>query len=114
MKMTENDIIAAYVKSRYPNLIKTIDYNTYAACKRVSSMFSTIKETFKVEPREDVDVNDLIRTVNNNIEREQKYGRYEEESSDGSSEAPRDIRAEEAVCGELITDNEFYSPLQED
>lgn len=114
MKMTENDIIAAYVKSRYPNLIKTTDYNMYAAAKRIDEAFEAIKGIFKVELREDVDVVDLIRRVNNNIEREQEYGRYEEGSSDGSAEAPDGIRAEETVCGELITDHELCSPLQED
>lgn len=114
MKMTENDIIAAYVKSRYPNLIKTLDYNTYAAAKRIDEAFEAIKGIFKVEPREDVDVNDLIRSVNNNIEREQKYGRYEEGSSDGSAEAPDGIRGEESICGEPVSDTEQGSDLQED
>ena len=114
MKMTENDIIAAYVKSRYPNLIKTVDYNTYAAAKRIEDAFEAIKGMFKMELRGDVDAIDLVRRVNNNIEREQKYGRYEEGAPDRSTEAPGDIRAEEAVCGELITDHELCSPLQED
>lgn len=114
MKMTENDIIAAYVKSRYPNLIKTVDYNTYAAAKRVDAAFKAIKDIFKMEPREDVDVVDLIRRVNNNIEREQKYGRYEEGSSDGSAEAPDGIRGEESICGEPVSDTEQGSDLQED
>lgn len=105
MKMTENDIIAAYIKSRYPNLIKTVDYNTYAACKRVGSIFERINDLFKMEYAP----GGLIIT-----EREQKYGRYEEGSSDGSAEAPDGIRAEETVCEELITDHELCSPLQED
>ena len=114
MKMTENDIIAAYVRSRYPNLIKTIDYNTYAAAKRIEDAFEAIKGIFKMEPREDVDVVDLMRRVNNNIEREQKYGRYEEGSSDGSTEAPDGIRGEESICGEPVSDTEHGSDLQED
>lgn len=114
MKMTENDIIAAYVKSRYPNLIKTVDYNTYAAAKRISGAFEAIKCIFKVEPREDVDVVDLIRSVNNNIERELEYGRYEEGSSDGSAEAPDGIRGEESICGEPVSDSEHGNNLQED
>lgn len=114
MKMTENDIIAAYVRSRYPNLIKTVDYKTYAADKRINAAFEAIKGIFKMEPREDVDVVDLIRRVNNNIEREQKYGRYEEGSSDGSAEAPDGIRGEESICGEPVSDTEQGSDLQED
>jgi hypothetical protein len=114
MKMTENDIIAAYVRSRYPNLIKTVDYNTYAAAKRINAAFEAIKVMFKIEPREDVDVVDLIRRVNNNIEREQKYGRDEEGAPDRSTETPGDIRAEEAVCGEPVSDTEQGSDLQED
>ena len=114
MKMTENDIIAAYVKSRYPNLIKTTDYNMYAAAKRIDEAFEAIKGIFKMELREDVDVVDLIRRVNNNIEREQKYGRDEEGSSDGSAEAPDGIRGEESICEELITGHELCTPLQED
>ena len=114
MKMTENDIIAAYVRSRYPNLIKTVDYNTYAVAKRIDAAFEAIKGMFKMELREDVDVVDLIRRVNNNIEREQKYGRYEEGSSDGSAEAPDGIRGEESICGEPVSDTEQGSDLQED
>ena len=113
MKMTENDIIAAYVRSRYPNLIKTVDYNTYAVAKRIDEAFKAIKGMFKMEVRGDVDVIDLMRRVNN-IEREQEDGRDEEGAPDRSTEAPGDIRAEEAVCGELITDHELCSPLQED
>lgn len=112
MKMTENDIIAAYVRSRYPNLIKTIDYNTYAACKRVSSMFSTIKEIFNMDPK--ADLNEVLEKAKEVAEGDQEDGRDEEGAPDRSTEAPRDIRAEETVCGELITDHELYSPLQED
>ena len=105
MKMTENDIIAAYVRSRYPNLIKTIDYNTYAACKRVSSMFSTIKEIFNMDPK--ADLNEVLERAKEVAEGDQEDGRDEEGTS-------RDVRTEEEVCGELITDHELYSPLQED
>lgn len=114
MKMTENDIIAAYVKSRYPNLIKTTDYSMYAAAKRIDEAFEAIKGIFKMELREDVDVIDLMRRVNNNIEREQKYGRYEEGSSDGSAEAPDGIRGEESICEEPVTGTECGGSLQED
>lgn len=112
MKMTENDIIAAYVKSRYPNLIKTTDYSMYAACRRIDEALENIKGIFKPEPY--ADLNDLIRKVNEVAEREQKYGRHEEGSFDGSAEAPDGIRGEESICGELITDHELCSPLQED
>lgn len=111
MKMTENDIIAAYVKSRYPNLIKTIDYNTYAACKRVSSMFSTIKETFNMDPK--ADLNEVLERAKE-IERELEDGRYEEGTSDGSTETPDGIRGEESICGESVSDSEHGNNLQED
>ena len=111
MKMTENDIIATYVRSRYPNLIKTIDYNTYAACKRVSSMFSNIKEILKMDTS--ADLNEVLERAKE-IEGDQEDGRDEEGAPDRSTEAPGDIRAEETVCGELITDHELCSPLQED
>ena len=111
MKMTENDIIAAYVKSRYPNLIKTIDYNTYAACKRVSSMFSNIKEILKMDTS--ADMNEVLERAKE-IEGDQEDGRDEEGAAVGSTEAPRDIREEEAVCGEFITGTECGGSLQED
>lgn len=105
MKMTENDIIAAYVRSRYPNLIKTTDYNTYAACKRVASIFKRINDLFKTEYAP----GGLIIT-----EREQKYGRDEEGTSDGSAEASEDVRTEEELCGEPVSGAELGSNLQED
>lgn len=111
MKMTENDIIAAYVKSRYPNLIKTIDYNTYAACKRVSSMFSTIKEVLKMDTS--ADLNEVLERANE-IEGDQEDGRYEEGTSDGSTEAPDGIRGEESICREPVSDSEHGNNLQED
>ena len=111
MRMTENDIIAAYVKSRYPNLIKTIDYNTYAACKRVSSVFSTIKEAFNMDPK--ADLNEVLERAKE-IERELEDGRYEEGTSDGSTETPDGIRGEESFCGEPVTGTECGGSLQED
>lgn len=111
MKMTENDIIAAYVKSRYPNLIKTVDYNTYAAAKRLISAFSGIKEIFNMNPK--ADLNEVIERAKE-IEREQEDGRNEEGAPDRSTEAPGTIQPEEDICRELVTDHEFCSPLQED
>lgn len=111
MKMTENDIIAAYVRSRYPNLIKTIDYSTYAAYKRISSMFSAVKEIFNMDPK--ADLNEVLERAKE-IEGDQEDGRYEEGSSDGSAEAPDGIRGEESICGEPVSDTEQGSDLQED
>lgn len=105
MKMTENDIIAAYVKSRYPNLIKTVDYNTYAAAKRIDEAFEAIKGIFRLKYAPG---GLIIR------ERELEDGRYEEGSSDGSAEAPDGIRGEESICGEPVSDTEQGSDLQED
>ena len=125
MKMSENDIIAAYVKSRYPNLIKTTDYNMYVACRRIDEALENIKGIFK--PETYADLNDLIRKVNEEAEREQefrkvneeaereqKYGRHEEGSFDGSAEAQSSIRGEESICGGLVPDSEQGSTLQED
>lgn len=49
MKMTENDIIAAYVKSRYPNLIKTTDYSAFATGKRLNSLLESISGLFRLK-----------------------------------------------------------------
>lgn len=105
MKMTENDIIAAYVKSRYPNLIKTTDYSAFAAGKRINSLLESISGLFRLEYAPG---GLIIR------ERELEDGRYEEGSSDGSAEAPDGIRGEESICGEPVSDTEQGSDLQED
>ena len=105
MRMTENDIIAAYVKSRYPNLIKTTDYSAFAAGKRIISIFESIDGLFK------------IRYAQGGViisERELEDGRYEEGTSDGSTETPDGIRGEESICGEPVSDSEHGNNLQED
>lgn len=107
MKMTENDIIAAYVKSRYPNIIKTVDYNTYAAAKRIDEAFEAIKGIFRLKYA----AGGLIISTS---EGELEDGIYEEGSSDGSAEAPDGIRGEESICGEPVSDTERGSDLQED
>lgn len=105
MKMTENDIIAAYVKSRYPNLIKTTDYSAFAAGKRINSIFESIDGLFKIRHAPG---GLIIR------ERELEDGRYEEGTSDGSTETPDGIRGEESFCGEPVTGTECGGSLQED
>lgn len=105
MRMTENNIIAAYVKSRYPNLIKTTDYSAFAAGKRINSIFESINGLFRLKYAAG---GVIIR------ERELEDGRYEEGTSDGSTETPDGIRGEESICGEPVTGTECGGSLQED
>lgn len=111
MKMTENDIIAAYVKSRYPNLLTTIDFNTYAMCKSLTSAFDSVKDIFDMDTH--TELSEVIEKAKE-TESEQEDGRDEEGSSDGSAEAPAYIREEESICGEPVSDAEHRSTLQED
>ena len=64
--MSENDIIAQYVREKYPEILTSVDFELYKFSLAWRNMVNDLKEAFK-----NIDFSKLAKQVNGSEENEQ-------------------------------------------
>lgn len=64
--MSENDIIAQYVREKYPEILTSVDFGLYKFSLACRNMANDLKEAFK-----NIDFSKLAKQVNGSEENEQ-------------------------------------------
>ena len=67
--MSDNDVIAEYVKAHYPEILKTIDFNLYKLSYACRSFCESFSNAFKgVDLKKLVDLADEFNERSNSID----------------------------------------------